>query len=225
MSKTRATATLLCGVFALAVSSAKDAAAESEGFYFDVHGGGMYVHDADNEFEEFGDFTIETSYDIGYSVGLSLGYDLGQFRIEGEISSRAADIDEGSGSGVFSGLSNVDGDVYAIAGMVNAYYDFDFGSLWRPYVGGGFGGAIVGFNDLEGDVGALTLTFADEDDDLVFAFQAAVGIGYHFNDNFTLYGGYRFFGTTPAQISDVGNNNLETEFYSHSAELGIRYTF
>lgn len=222
MSKTRATATLLCGVFALVVSSAEDAAAESEGFYFDVHGGGMYVHDADNEFD---DFTIETSYDIGYSVGLSLGYDLGQFRIEGEISSRAADIDEGSANGIFTGLGDIDGDVYAVAGMVNAYYDFDFGSPWRPYVGGGVGGAIVGFGKLDGELGGAAFRFADDDDDLVFAFQAAVGIGYHFNDNFALYGGYRFFGTTPAQISDVGNNNLETEFYSHSAELGIRYTF
>lgn len=193
-----------------------DAAAESKGVYLDFRAGAMYLQDADNDASGS---VLETSYDPGYAIALAGGYDFGDFRLEGEISSRSADVDEVE----FTGLGvTVDGagDAFAVAGMFNAYYDFDLGSPWTPYVGGGIGAAVVGFNNWR--VAGLDLS---DDDDLVFAFQGAAGLGYEFNDNFTLYGGYRFFGTTEPSLQNEAGNAFDSEFYSHSVELGIRYTF
>ncbi len=213
-------ATILGGLFAASLALAEGAAAESKGIYFDFHAGAVYVQEADNEAKSGGG-KAETSYDPGYSLGIALGYDFGDFRLEGELSTREADLDEIDDA--FLGEFNAGGNVFASAGMVNAYYDFDTGTPWRPYLGGGIGGAVVGFEDADTEAAG---NFAD-DDDLVFAFQAAAGLGYEFNDNFTFYGGYRFFGTTPPDLetNDDLKTDFESEFFSHTVEVGIRYVF
>ena len=107
--------------------------------------------------------------------------------------------------------------------MVNAYYDLDLGSPWKPYLGGGIGAAVVGFYD----AGVDGFGNFSDDEDLVFAFQAAAGIGYEFTDNLTLYGGYRFLGTTEPELEthDGANTDFDSEFYSHNIEVGFRFTF
>ena len=209
------TAAVLGGLLASGLLPAQKAAAESRGLYLDGRGGVTFVQDADND--ALGT-NVETSYDPGYSVAGAVGYDFGSFRLEGEISYREAAVDEIDVGFADLGAS---GDVYAVAGMVNAYYDFDLGSPWTPYVGGGVGGAVVGFDGVD----TQALGEFSEDEDLVFAFQAAAGIGYEFTDNLTLYGGYRFFGTTEPELEDGAGTGFDSEFYSHSIEVGLRYTF
>ena len=218
MRKQLQSATVLCGLLAASLLAAAPAAAESEGLYLDVRGGVTFVEDADNVANNGS--AVETSYDPGYSAAGAVGYDFGDFRIEGEVSYREAGVDEvEDGTSSFS----ADGEVYAIAGMVNGYYDLDLGSSWKPYLGGGLGGAVVGFDNLETDA------FGDlaDDEDFVFAFQFAAGVGYEFTDNLALYGGYRFFGTTEPELetNDGNNTEFDSELFSHNIEVGLRYTF
>ena len=202
------------GIFAMSFSPMKIAAAESKGFYGDFRAGVMLLQDADND---AGSVVLETSYDPGYAIALAVGYDFGDFRFEGEIFSREADVDDTKTNGV---TVNGDGNAFAAGGMVNAYYDFDLGSPWTPYVGAGLGAAVVGFENWR----AAGIDLAD-DEDLVFAFQGAAGLGYEFNDRFAVYGGYRFFGTTDPSLEDDAGDDFDSEFYSHTIELGFRYIF
>ncbi len=105
-----------------------------------------------------------------------------------------------------------DGSVRTFTLMANAWYDFDMGSNFKPYVGGG-----VGYADNEIKHG---LVFNGSGGD--FAWQLGAGVNYQIGDRTSIGLGYRYLdagdvelllaprlgGPVPAATYDVTNHSV-----------------
>lgn len=157
----------------------------------------------------------DIEFDTGYGLGVAGGFDYGTWRLEGEFTYRANDIDQFSGFG-FSGPN---GDTSSMALMVNAYYDFRMVSpAFVPYIGGGLGGARI---SVDASGGGQVI----DDDDIVFAYQAAAGIGFAVNKQVTLDLGYKYFATADQSFEVSGIGTVDGEYKSHNVFLGARFNF
>lgn len=186
-----------------------------------------------------------TQYDDGMFFSLAAGWKYESFRFEAEYSWTEADID--SHRGVNAGgidLSAIDagvlisgnvgdlgvntaalvadgrGDIDTDTWMLNAYYDFDLGNRFTPYVGLGLGlsETEVVFNPS----GVAVLS----DDDRVFAWQVMGGVSYAFSDTLSLYGNYRYRTADDMEFSASllpARFNIDVE--AQSLDIGIRYSF
>ena len=119
----------------------------------------------------------------------------------------------------------VDGAFSMLAFMGNVDYDFDTGSRWAPYVGGGLGVAIISL-DTETDTG----TSLADDSDTVLAYQVGAGIGYEFpleeGRSITVSLDWRYFGTqTPTFTGDVTGAEFDVEINGHDIGIGLIYGF
>ena len=104
----------------------------------------------------------------------------------------------------FTGTRPVKGNFSMLAFMANVDYDFDMGSPWKPYVGGGLGFASISL-DTESQATGRSLV---DDDDIVFAYQVGAGIGYEFplseGRSLTVSLDWRYFDTqTPTFKGDM----------------------
>ena len=123
------------------------------------------------------------------------------------------------------GSQPVDGAFSMIAFMANVDYDFDTGSRWVPYVGGGLGVATISL-DTENAQG----TSLADDSDTVFAYQVGAGIGYEFplaeGRSVTVSLDYRYFGTQdPTFAGDVTGAEFDVGISGHDIGIGIIYGF
>ena len=103
------------------------------------------------------------SYKTGFRVSGTLGYEFGTgFRVDGEVFFARAAIGDLTYKGrttTVPGLGTIDvpgehpidvsGSANQLGGMVNVWYDFNAGSRWRPYIGGGLGFVQVDWGDVE----------------------------------------------------------------------------
>lgn len=196
----------------LSVFGATHAAAQP---YVSASGGAAFLADSDLELNGIGG--VEAEFDTGFGVTGAFGsawdtVTLGTVRTEVELGYRSNELDSISGpGGTFSGG---DLELNALSGMANVALDIDTGTMFQPYVMGGLGLANV---ELESDDANF------EEDDTVFAFQAGAGINVPLGA-VTLFGGYRFFGTSNPEFEDQGDE-LEAEYNSHNLEVGIRIGF
>jgi opacity protein-like surface antigen len=205
---------LLSCIFVLLMSPSVFSA---EGFYVSGNIGPSILSDSDISDSEAGlTLTADLTFDTGITFGGAIGYDFDKGRIELAVDYKSHDVDEwqdvsitGFGNlGDFSG----DGEVTALSLLANGYFDIHTNSPVTPYLGGGIGFANIDVEDLtfEGiEIG--------DDDDTVFAYQAAVGIGIDVAENITVDVGYRFFGT-----SDPDFDGTEAEYHSHNIIAGLR---
>ena len=120
----------------------------------------------------------------------------------------------------------LDGGFSMIAFMANVDYDFDTGSRWVPYIGGGLGVATISL-DTETATGGRSLV---DDSDSVFAYQVGTGIGYEFpleeGHSITVSLDYRYFGTqTPTFTGDVTGEDFDVTISGHDIGIGIIYGF
>ena len=109
--------------------------------------------------------------------------------------------------------------------MANVDYDFDTGSRWVPYVGGGLGVATISV-DTETDTGTSLV----DDSDTVFAYQVGAGIGYEFpleeGRSITVSLDWRYFGTqAPTFKGDVSGDDFEATINGHDIGIGLIYGF
>lgn len=99
-------------------------------------------------------------------------------------------------------------DLYSLMG--NAYVHLPIKGKLSPYIGGGLGVAYS-------DSGAI-------DSDATLAYQAMAGVDYSISEKGTLFGGYRYFGTTDFTAKDsIGSYDIDVE--QHIIEVGYRFTF
>ena len=103
------------------------------------------------------------SYKTGFRVSGMLGYEFGSgFRVDGEVFFARANLGKLIYKGrttAVQGLGTIDipgdhsipvsGAANQLGGMVNVWYDFNAGSRWKPYVGGGLGLVRVDWGDVE----------------------------------------------------------------------------
>lgn len=212
---------------ALVLSSAQAA----EGPYVSLQGGASFLSDADNV---GGGVSIESSFETGFGLAGAVGYGIRNsgIRVEGEVSYRRNGLDKltitndggvgaALGVGSLNGLSlAADGNVSALSGMVNAFYDFRLANRVKPYVGGGVGVARLSIND----AAVLGVTVVD-DDDIVFAYQVGGGVGFEATPATTIFLDYRYFATADPSFSDVLGGAFESEYASHNVSVGLRYNF
>lgn len=181
------------------------------GPYVSASGGAVFL--ADSDLEGGGLDGVEAEFDTGFGVTGAVGWasdaaTIGTLRTELEVGYRTNEVDKFSGPG--GTVSAGDTDLRALSGMVNVALDLSASPLFEPYVMGGIGLANleVDFDDFDVD-----------EDDTVFAFQAGAGINVPVGV-VTLFGGYRFFGT-----SDPEFDGVEAEYNSHNLEVGVRVGF
>jgi opacity protein-like surface antigen len=168
--------------------------------------GAVWVNDADID---DGYDTGEIEFDTGFGMNAALGSSYGNgLRAEVEFAYQKSDMDKVSVDGYY-GSASIDGDITAIALMVNAFYDFMPNEKFTPFIGAG-----IGYANLEGDDGY------DSEDDNVFAYQAAAGVAFTLNQQLKFDLQYRFFAT-----EDPSFGNLDAEYSTHNMMAGLRYSF
>ena len=189
--------------------------------YGELRGGASFPNDADTDFG--GGLEGDLSSDTGWLIEGAFGY-AHESGLRGEIAAgyRYNELDDFEVSGV---SVDFEGEITAVTGMVNLYYDFDLGTLGGargatanlvPFVGGGIGVAF-----LNADLDEIGNTSIDEDeDDTVFAWQVVAGLAYKFTPTVTGSLRYAYFAT-----SDPEFNGTDSEYDAHNVLAGIRYNF
>lgn len=172
---------ILAASTALAAALALSPAAQAEGLYGSFFGGVNLLGEVESE--EFLGYSVDTEFDTGFVVGGTIGYELDpSIRVEGEFAFRSNDVDQATFNTPFGSTTyDVEGEAEILSLMANAWYDFDLGSGFQPFVGGGLGMAKVE---------------VDSEDDTVFAFQAGAGVSYPLSGGIEITGEYRFFKVT-----------------------------
>ena len=218
---------LLCAATILGISTGASA-----GWYASLDAGTVFLKDSDvTSANPLNNSNIE--FDTGYGVHGALGHSWGGFRLEGEVSYRKNDLDIIEFD-IFPGIPvPIDGDVSALGFMANAWYDFNTGSPWKPFIGGGLGVARISVNDVA--ITSLTLLGVSiplaapeplaDDDDWVFAYQFGAGIGFEVTPTTTISLGYRYFATADPDFTGVGDVPFDAEYRSHNIEIGLRVSF
>ncbi len=115
----------------------------------------------------------------------------------------------------YAEFDDTDGYASVFAVMPNAKMEFDIGQPVLPYV---MGGAGFGFLNAEDPATGIT----GSDSGLTFAYQLGFGAMYPINLQTSLDFGYRYFGTSEADL-DLNGTEYTTDYGSHSLMLGIRH--
>lgn len=183
------------------------------GPYVGIEGGATFLQKA-KVTGDFPDFDLKT--DTGYGLGVVGGFDFGTCRLEGEFAYRKNENKDVSGGGI---TGDVGGDYSSMALMVNGYYDFKMVSpVVYPYLGVGIGGAR---DSLKVEDGGTLI----DDDQFVFAYQAAAGVAFNATKELTLDLGYKYFATTKPEFENADGAKAKVEYMSHNIFLGLRYSF
>ncbi|KUJ83865.1 hypothetical protein AWR36_008600 [Microbulbifer flavimaris] len=187
-----------------------------------------------------------TDVDSGWGVNLALGYQVDAFRFEVEYAYAEHDVDS-HGNVRVGGVGNIDDldasvliegldtELGATVGEVvrdgkgefstdylffNAFYDWDTGSQWQPYIGVGAGNAWVDVDYKPSNVRII------DDDDSVFAWQLMGGINYLCSDELTFFGGLRWRETDDVEVrSSLLPANFDVQTESWLLEGGVRWHF
>ncbi len=237
-------------VFAAAVGlSASRAVAAGDGPYVGLRGGVSMMGGSDATAPAdplFPSLDATSNPNSGSAMSGAVGYAFDNgWRVEGELGYRENTLDEmivkSPGSLImllfpnFQGLPmetriqaaeaaqgrwNISGDAQVVALMVNGYYDFDIGSVWRPYVGGGVGRCLAWFQ-AEDVVASLV-----DDHDRVFAYQVGGGVGYEMIASggrpITVSLDYRYFRPMAATFEDdVTGREFEATLDGHQIGVGL----
>ena len=173
--------------------------ATASNIYISVFGGANFLSDID--FTN-GATEVETDYDTGFSIGGAIGYKwsdhkFGGFspRTELEFSYFDNSVDginfsgNGPGEEVVLGGSDVTGfNVFA-----NLFFDYDTGTRFTPYVGGGLGITRADF-DIAYNAANLNLS----DNDTSFAWHIGGGANFALTDSVSFFADARYQRTSDA---------------------------
>ena len=170
--------------------------------------------------------------DGGYVFGATLGQIQGRnLRTELELSYRNININgmrlEGN---VPSQVVGVHGDFGALAGMLNAYWEFvDFGSAnIKPYIGGGVGFALARPDLIQSDGMEAVIN----DSESSFAWQYMAGLNYKASPTLDAFVEYRYFAadsfrldTEIPEVAGLGNGTGPFDYRSSAVLFGLRARF
>lgn len=212
----RRKAILLATVAGTALAFVEPALAAPTGMYFSVSGGANFMQSEDGSFSTFRNTTVvehidpKTGFLISSAVGLELENWLHGFKVELEASYRRNELGghwEATRSEL--NLSSVGAQAFASGGveghsstfalMANAWYEFNIGTRFKPYFGGGVGWAKSKTDGaLEDNLVSLTAAavnpfggFSAESSG--FAYQLGAGITSEIMPGVSLGIGYRYF--------------------------------
>ena len=160
----------------------------------------------DSDLKVTGSPTVTIEYDSGYTVGGAIGYMLKRFRIEGEVSYQANDVDKIDGLS----LDPLSAEASALILLVNGYWHFYTGSRFIPYITAGLGTTNIQFE----------MTDEPDEDDTVFAYQLGLGVWFRLSETIALDCRYRYQGAADAEFTDA-----EIEVASNNITIGLVVAF
>lgn len=197
----------LAAAMTAAVPFAAANADGDEGWYLGAGAGVNLLQDSD-----VGGVNAEIESELGGMGIIRFGYDYGNgWRTEIEGGYRQNNVDE---------ISNVNGTgkTRNLDGMINVLYEFETGTMFRPYVGVGLGASNVRFDNIS-PVGGSRI----DDEDVVFAYQGIVGGNIEIDRALAVFVEYRFLGTDEPDFATDAGTEVEADNYNHSALVGLRY--
>lgn len=197
---------------------------ESAHFYAGLRGG---VSVADETSFDVTGATIVNSFESASPMAnIFAGYELrlgpaGSARVEVEAGYGSYNIKEHLIASAPQFASR--GSTIVNTGAVNAYIDAHWGAV-RPFVGAGFGIAIVDFDDH----GTLVAGTVMDSSDASFLWQVAGGIGFDVSSNFVVETMVRYQSIMDVELTSTtlgGNLTSSTELNSIQGLVGLRYNF
>ena len=167
-----------------------------------------------------------------FSGGVGVGYKMNRwFRADLTADYFFRSTFTGQTSGVCPGggaCTSVDTSAYsAIVAMANVYVDLGTWHKVTPYVGAGFGGARIKWDDLRNTVGGTTTTHTGVTS-WRFAWALMAGASYCINRNWAVDAGYRFMrisGGRMFEYAPEAGPGFDLGFNVHEARAGLRYQF
>lgn len=177
------------------------------------------LSDSDVSDSTFPGISAEVDFDNGYALGFAMGYGFQSTRIEAEIAYQKNELDIGTFTVAGGGSDSVPlkGDTSSLAFLVNGYFDFKNSTAITPFITAGLGLAKVNVNDFNVSGSGFP---SESDDDIVFAYQVGLGVGYALNGRITIDTNYRYFATADPEFKTI-----EAEYSSHNIYLGLRITY
>ena len=186
-----------------------------------------------------------TEFDTGVTASLETGLRYGNNIRSGiELAYSSADIDRHSGvklggtvidgvdAAVLTGspsqlgvsvgqvVADGRGDIKNLSLFANAYYDFNLGGPFSPYIGAGVGFSKVDVDYSPSGVGII------KGDDTVFAYQLKAGGTYRFNDSWEAYGEYAYRRSEDVSLDNrLFPGTLDIENHQSVFSFGVRYRF
>ncbi len=181
---------LLAASTALALVAAAPAA-NAGGMYVSVVGGANFLADDSGNIYDTSVWSsdADTGLVLGGAIGTSLEKWAQGLKAELEVSYRRNDLGGFWSESGGSESGSIDGNLSTFAVMANVWYDFDVGSKFVPYVGGGAGWARMhgDWQQLGSDTSSTTADISG------FAWQLGLGFHYPVAANVDAGLGYRYF--------------------------------
>lgn len=161
------------------------------------------------------DPALQESAVVGWDFGP--GNPIGEGRVEVEYTHRSNPLTEVSLAG---GNVKAGGNVVVDSLLLNLWGVFHNRSPWSPYCGVGLGAARMEASGLK--VAGQPLASGTS---TVFAYQLGGGIDYALTENVSFDLGYRFMGTLRPRFTEAGGQSMKMDYFSHTAQLGVRFGF
>lgn len=262
------------GVLSLCFMARATVAQEADNaWYLQGHLGAAFEQSADLHLPSVAvsgrnlDIRGEITFHSGWGGGLAAGRVWQNFRIEGEALWRRIGIDHVEtehhmGDPVRMALENavernlnISGNMKALAGLINVYYDFPIGARFRPYIGGGLGSVRATMRKQVRNLvpvpperaailtpaaqqeiarrGGLVIEEDEEEDRWGFCWQLAAGVGFELTESLTVGLGYRYLHVPSLDFHLFEGQRLLPNLPPatitvkplHSVDLGLRWRF
>lgn len=187
-----------------------------QGWYIGLGGGVSFQQDTDLT---LGGIRNRMEFDPGFALSGSMGYGFeSQLRPEMEVSYRHNTVDKISGTSAGLGTGYFD----SVGMLANLLYDFDLRSGLTPYIGAGFGGALVQPHRAGRIVGGATL----DGQELEFAYQGIAGVSFEISERLDATADYRYFASLDPEYETTNKVKVTDGSYaSHNFLVGLRYIF
>jgi opacity protein-like surface antigen len=196
-------------------------------YYIGVRGGWSFPDDT--TFNTFGR-TVKTDYDAGYLVSGVFGMELarsstGRLRGDLEVGVTSASVNSHTITGLrrFTGASAL-GHTDKTFGLASLYYDFETGSVFKPFVGAGGGIADVGLHH-QGIAAAGAPVIVQCSSDTAYAYHLTAGTNIQLSSSLDLEVAYRFLGTTGAELKARDGTRTSVDSSDNQLMFGLRQKF
>jgi OOP family OmpA-OmpF porin len=207
---------LSISAFAMGAALVAASAAHADtapGWYVGAGVGGTMPVDATAHFGG-GPTTGTRAEDINLDVLANAGYAWANgVHLEGEYFHNQNNINH-------VGIGNGNGHLTNNAAFANVLYDFQTGTRFTPYIGGGAGPDWVNVAGVgRGGTGYL------RGETLVMGYQAIAGVATQLDPNWAVTADYRYIGSFDPKVDSTSGGQGRIDNASHNIVVGLRYSF